>query len=202
MNKDRQANVAVPGPEGWDRSTKEMAMKTRTLSTGFAGLAFLGLSVALLLPAVSLAGAAPDAQGCVVVLAFPGGQKLTAVPDAAGKFVFQNLPAGTGTLSVVVAAPKDPAADDAGTPPAVGKGRGTPAPGDGAGAAKVRESPTRASTGKRQHNPPPVIRVVLDDAPDAAKTQALDDWQASPVTVVLTAESRRKELTGHVTLIK
>ena len=164
-------------------------MKANLRSKRLIPNALLGLVVALSAPGIGLAAQAAEAPACVVVLEFPGGQKLKAIPDAAGKFVFNNLPAGTGTLSVVAAPLKEAAAGEAVAAPATG------------GPIKAREAGSGMATGKRQHKPM-MFQVALDNSPESAKTQALDDWSVKPVSVVIGAASKSKELTGHVTLIK
>lgn len=159
-------------------------------------LALLLLVVALSAPGARSAEQAVVAPAWVVVLEFPDGQKLTAVPDATGKFVFEKVPVGTGTLKVVAAPQKT-----AGVQAVAGSVKEEIAPPVKEGTVEAREAGSGMATGKRQHKPM-VFKVTLDGAPEAAKTQSMDDWHMKPISVVVGAKSKSKELTGHVTLIK
>lgn len=138
--------------------------------------AALGLVTASLTTAAGAASSVAAPGACVVVLECPGvTQKV--VPDADGKFVFKDAPAGACTVSVVEA---PPAAERVAT-------------------AAPRDAASGQASGKRAHRSP-AFQVSLDGAPVAARAAAVESSTSGSVSVVL--QERRKELTGHVTLIK
>lgn len=148
------------------------------------------LATAFVLATVSTAGAraaspAPAAGTCVVVLDC-GGVTQKTMPDADGKFVFRDVPAGSCTVSVVETAPPSAGAEAS----ASVKRAEVSAP---------RDAASGMPTGKRQHAP---IRyqVTVDAQPGAKQAAAAED--ASTDSVHVTVAERRKEFTGHVTLMK
>ena len=163
-----------------------------------------GLTAALSLPGVAMAGPATGADACVVVLDCSDGQKLTATPDASGRFVLSKVPPGSCQLRVVPSDAKavlQPAADESRLLPTVNKVTDVDAALVKSNNATAREAGSGMTTGKRQYRPM-VFRITLDDFPAAAKTQALDDWSKAPVSIVVDQKAKTRELTGHDTLIK
>lgn len=148
-----------------------------------AGLAATGAPATHTAPSTATTSAATTSLGCVVVLECSGVTQKT-LPDADGKFVFHDVPAGSCTVSAVPTAPPD-----AGAAASLGKHAELTAP---------RDAASGMATGKRQH--PPRFQVSIDAGGTADKIAGADDASHNAVHVMVA--ERRKEFTGHVTLMK
>lgn len=151
----------------------------------------LGVAVGGAMAGTATAGAATEmakspatvcgASACEVVLSCGGAVQKT-VPNAEGGFTFHDVPAGTCTVSVAEATTQAMSGSTAMS---------------SSSAAAPRDAATGMATGKRQHKPM-AWQVTMDELVAVRSTSA--DAASSAVSVVL--PERRKELTGHVTLIK
>jgi predicted RecA/RadA family phage recombinase len=115
------------------------------------------------------------------------GVKQRTVPDAEGKFVFSDVPQGACTVSAVATVPSEAAAPQASSAARAGA------------VTAPRDAASGMATGKRQHKPMSV-HVMLDGEPSVARVATADASSRASVSVMV--KERRKELTGHVTLIK
>ena len=175
-------------------------MNQRSFGVGYLAATVLGLAAAVAAPgaAVTRPVAAP-ASACLVVLECPGGVTQQVAPDATGKFVFKDVPAGSCRVSVIPAAPADPAAPVASSSSSSAASTTAASSSDRVAVAAPRDAASGMPTGKRMHKPMS-FSMVLDQESAAAATATADDSSSKSVTVVV--RQRAHELKGHVTLIK
>jgi hypothetical protein len=149
-----------------------------------AAFGFAAIWITSARAASSAPSSVPATGACTVLLDCAGVTQKT-VPDSAGKFVFHDMPAGSCTVSVIETTPPEAALEASSSV-------------QRSAVTAPRDAASGMPTGKRQHKPL-TFQVALDGVPSTARAAA-EGASSSSVSVVV--QERRKELTGHVTLIK